>query len=184
MATDAKSISVGAPGEGSGAAYVFARLEGTWAEQARVAWSDAVPYGQLGMSVAIDGDAMAIGSTGELGSVDIYSRVSEAWTWQSSPEDRRRWRATSLDLVEDRLWIGNPGWFSTSGRVRVWRRRATGWQVEAELEPGLASFGASIAAHGDTLIVGEWDDRRRSEAGAVFRYTLTAGKWSRAQRLY
>ena len=89
------TLAVGAPGNAdkgvdTGAAYVFARSDGAWTQQAKLTASDASTTDNFGWSVSINGDTMAAGAFGDAakgldaGSVYIYKRVGTSWTEQAN----------------------------------------------------------------------------------------------------
>lgn len=117
VAIDGDTLVAGAtndegPGTETGSAYVFVRSGGVWTEQARL---NATAFGErdnFGSSVAISGDTIVVGATGEDGSatgvngvVDndgnnsgaayVFSRSGTSWTQvaylkasNTDPEDR------------------------------------------------------------------------------------------------
>ncbi|UCF05528.1 MAG: FG-GAP repeat protein, partial [bacterium] len=60
-------IVVGAAWHGTfrGAAYVFKRVGGEWIQQQKLMASDAVPDGQFGKMVSVDGDVITVGAGSE-----------------------------------------------------------------------------------------------------------------------
>ena len=87
VALDGDTLAVGAYNEGSaatgvngdqadnsasgaGAVYVFVRSGSTWTQQAYVKASNTESYDRFGISVALDGDTLAVGAYGE-SSADI-----------------------------------------------------------------------------------------------------------------
>ena len=119
---------------GSGAVYVYARdSTGIWSQQAYIKASNTGAYDRFGQSIALTGDALAVGATGE----------------ESS--------ATGVNGDQ-----GDHGVF-LAGAAYVFRRNSEGfWSQEAyikasETDAGDA-FGMSIALAGDTLAVGSGDD--------------------------
>ncbi|HEY0991471.1 MAG TPA: integrin, partial [Kofleriaceae bacterium] len=85
----------------AGAVYVFVRTGATWAQQAYVKASNPHDLGWFGTSVALSGDTLAVGSTGErsaargingdqrdtsavdAGAVYVFTRAGAAWTQQA-----------------------------------------------------------------------------------------------------
>ncbi len=66
LSSDGNTLAVGARGKagGRGAAYVFTRTGGIWAQQAVVAGSNADPNGLFGVALALsgDGNTLAVGA--------------------------------------------------------------------------------------------------------------------------
>ncbi len=121
--------------EGSGAAYVFQRTNGVWLQQAYLKASNTGAGDAFGDSIAIFGDRLAIGSTGE---------DSPANGVASGPG----------------LQLANSA--KNSGAVYLFRRSSEGWSQEAYLKASNTgiddNFGASVALSVDTLAVGASDE--------------------------
>lgn len=79
------AIGEDAPSPGSGAAYVFARSGGAWAEQAKLAASDGSSGDGFGYSVSVSGDTAAVGAVSDdapgmdSGSAYVFSRDGAGW---------------------------------------------------------------------------------------------------------
>ena len=73
-------------GAGSGAAYVFARESGVWGEKARLTPSDAAAGDNFGVSVAVEGDTVVVGSWQDddngrnSGSAYVFEKPALGWT--------------------------------------------------------------------------------------------------------
>jgi hypothetical protein len=112
----------------SGAVYVFRRVGTAWQQEAYVKASNTGVGDELGISVALSGDILAVGAHHEdSGSLGINgSQVDNS----------------ALD----------------SGAVYVFRRSGTAWQQEAYVKASNTEsedlFGTSVALSGDTLAVG------------------------------
>ena len=122
-------------------------------------------FDSFGYSVAIEGDRVFVGAP-----------------FESSP-------ATGVNSP----FTGDGS--SSSGAVYVFVRNGTSWSQEAYIkasnsDPG-DRFGSSLAAHGDTLIVGAWRERSNAtgvdgdqfnngaaESGAAYVFTRGPGGWS------
>jgi hypothetical protein len=135
------TLAVGVPGEASaatgingnqvdnsapnsGAVYVFTRTNGIWSQQAYLKASNTETNDGFGGSVALDGDTLAVGATGE-------ASANGNQTNNSAPES------------------GAAYVFTRTGST--WTQQA---YVKASNAEGLDLFGSSIALAGDTLIVG------------------------------
>ena len=132
------TLAVGAPGEASngdptnnnvpasGAVYVFTRTSGVWNQQAYVKASNIGQNDNFGVSVALDGDTLAVGAWGEAsangdpnnnnalgsGAVYVFTRASDLWSQQAyvkasniGQNDRFGW---SVALAGDTLAVGAP----------------------------------------------------------------------------
>jgi hypothetical protein len=150
--------------QSSGAVYVFRRTGTAWQQEAYIKASNTGAEDTFGFSVALTGDTLAVGATGE-GSA--ATGVNGNQDDNSSP---------------------------ASGAVYVFRRTGTVWQQEAYIKasnPGSQdAFGISVALSGDTLAVGApWedsssqgvngnqDDNSTEDSGAVYVFRRTGTAW-------
>ena len=87
VAIDGDTAVVGMPGEDddfTGAAFVFTRNIGTgkWSQVARLRASDPIAQDRLGLSVALQGDTIVVGSprhASEKGAVYVYTKPAKGW---------------------------------------------------------------------------------------------------------
>jgi len=158
----------------SGAVYVFARIAGTWLQQAYVKASNTGAGDAFGAAVALsgDGNTLAVGARAEASSLTGVTpgSVNEATAGNAAPN---------------------------SGAVYVFTRTAGTWSqqayVKASNPAGAADFfGSSVALSGDgsTLAVGavfessgttginSTPDQSAFFAGAVYVYTRSGSAWS------
>jgi hypothetical protein len=139
----------------SGAVYVFRRTGTSWQQEAYLKASNAGFEGWLGDSVALSGDMLAVGSTGE---------ASAARGVDGSQDDDSA---------------------PFSGAAYLFRRTGTAWQQESYVKASNASadntFGVQVALSRDTLAVGspgessaargldgDQDDDSALHSGAVY----------------
>ena len=166
----------------SGAVYVFRKdADGAWTEALRVAADDAEPADGFGASIAVDGDRMAVGTTG--GAVYVMERERDSWTqvaklMASDAGDRDAFGSV-LTLNGDRLVVGAPGQNNRRGAAYVFERSGTTWTesgkiAAAELRAG-AQFGVSMAFSGDRLLVGA--PIQEAGTGAVYVFEQQGGSW-------
>lgn len=186
LALEGDTLLVGARGttvSGSGlagAAYVFVRSGGTWAQQAKLIASDPEQNAEFGYAVALHGDTCAVGAPQSTTSSTLYSgatyvfvRSGGVWALQqrivpSAPFNyiygSRSGRA--LALSGDSLLIGAPLSFDLStstisaGRVFEWVRAGSSWSQAAVITPADVpdgrQFGCSIGYDGARAIIGAW----------------------------
>src|SRR5689334_9698038 len=112
----------------SGAVYVFTRNAGVWTQQAYLKASNTNSGDQFGVSVAIDGDTLAVGATSESSNA---TGVNGDQTNHLAPD---------------------------SGAVYVFTRTSGVWSQQAYIKASNTDagdqFGVSVALAGDTLAVG------------------------------
>ncbi len=178
LALAGDTLAVGATGEASadgnqtdnnapnsGAVYVFTRTNGVWNQQAYVKSSNTEANDGFGESLALAGDTLAVGATGE---------SSAATGVNGNQRDN-----SALE----------------SGAVYVFKRTNGGWGQQAYLKASntasLDWFGYSVALVGDTLAVGalfeasaatgvngDQGDNSALDSGAVYVFTRTGSDWS------
>jgi len=149
----------------SGAAYVFVRSGGSWSQQAYLKASNTGFVDQFGISVAIDGDTVAIGAPSE----DSNAKGVNG--------------DQSNNLASD------------SGAVYVFVRNGGSWSQQAYIKASNTDaadeFGSVVALSGDTLSVsarfedskttsvnGNDNDNDAEDAGAVYVFFRSEDNWS------
>ena len=136
----------------SGSAYVFTRQEGVWSQVAKLTASDAAADDYFGRSVAVDGDMVVVGA-------DHVNHV-----------------------------YGNGNTVSNSGAAYVFTKPSGVWYDVTETGKLTASdgaaddnFGRSVAAGGDTVVVGAYQyDDTVSDSGAAYVFTKPGAGWTDA----
>jgi len=149
----------------AGAVYVFVRSGTTWTQQAYVKASNPGASDYFGTSIALSGDTLAVGASGE----------DSATT------------GVNGNQADDSA--------SIAGAVYVFVRSGTTWTQQAYVKasnPGVGDyFGASVALFGDTLAVGAWGeastatgvngnqaDNSVGNAGAVYVFVRSGTTWT------
>lgn len=197
---------VGAPGRhdnSQGYAHVYRRVAGVWSETQILTGSTTGPTDWFGISVAIDGDLIAVGDWGESdgpsgtpgfhrGAAFVFRRGAPAAPFTEiarlQPADLAEHDrfGSAVALHGDVLAVSATGAADAgarSGAVYVFRRAAGAWTQEARLIAPVGAaedrFGCAIALSGATLAVGaEGSDLAAPDAGAVFVYTFSGATWS------
>lgn len=160
-------------GTDAGSAYVFVRSGTSWTQQAKLKDTTGAAGDQLGTSVSLSGETVALGafadkvsSWPQAGSVSIFTRSGTAWTQQAKLAAgdlaANMQFGASVSLSGDGLAIGSPTQQNDNGldagAVYVFVRGAGTWSQELKL---LASdgdhtdgLGSSVALQGSTLAAG------------------------------
>jgi hypothetical protein len=199
LSADGNTAVVGAPGDQSefGAAWVWTRNNGVWAQGPKLVGSGAVgPQVRLGTSVAISADgntALASGPAddGGVGAVWVWTRAGAVWTQQGSKligsgqvgTNTSRQLAVALSADGSTILVGRRDDNNGAGAVWAWTRSGGAWsQQGAKLvgsgAVGAASQGTSVAlsADGDTAVVGgPYDD---NQMGAAWVWTRSNAVWT------
>ncbi|HEY1015380.1 MAG TPA: integrin [Herpetosiphonaceae bacterium] len=200
VALDGDTLVVGAPGEksasgmingdqadnslrGAGAAYVFVRANGVWAQQAYLKPADPREDAYFGSSVAIDGDTIAVGAYGEAtggyraGAAYVFVRANGTWTQQArlkapQPQPNDTF-GLSLALAGDTLAVGGV-------RTHVFARAGQAWGHQAALAGAQPWYGASLALDARWLVIGA---PYEAGTGVADVYERADGRWLRQARL-
>lgn len=190
----------------SGAAYVYVRQAGAWVAQATLKADRPFASEYFGASVAILGDLIAVGATGNdptaqptisanRGAVYLFARSAGVWTpaGKVTAQD-----ATGGDmfgfqviLTADRLLVTAPfegSQIEKSGAAYVFTRAADGWTELTKLKSSqpvkLSGWGSGLAYDGNTIVVGAFSDSSAAEfAGSATVFTQQGGTWTEQQRL-
>jgi len=204
VAIDGDTVLVGAwrdddAGQDAGAAYVFVRRGGVWAQQAKLLPPDSAGADAFGWSVALDGDTALIGARQHIingrreGAAFLFRRTGDAWRQEAklsaSDGDSGYQFGTAVSLDGGRALIGAPKHRhrgQRSGAVYAFHKElngheSTGWVEEARLvahDAGAgASFGSSVCLHGDRALVGA------SERHCAYVFARGASGWVSENRL-
>ncbi|MEZ5352868.1 MAG: BACON domain-containing carbohydrate-binding protein [Bryobacteraceae bacterium] len=188
----------------AGAAYVFVRTGGTWSQRAYLKASNGQEGDQFGWSVAVSGGAVVVGApyedrsstgtTGDFGAAYFFLPNSfSSWTQfgylqASNPAENDHF-GWSVAVSGDTVAVGAPG--GSGGAAYVFARLdfeiAAGVSQVLWNEPALlkapnpeagADFGWSVAASGETVVVGEPNRKiGNSPAGSAYLFARKNGTW-------
>ena len=152
--------------------------------------------GDLGRSVAIDGDTLAVTSDEFGGTLHVYHRSGSAWTLEQSMTGSDRIAGErfgySVAISGDTVVVGAYGHahnnLTEAGAAYVFRRSGAVWMEEAELLAPDASasdrFGYRVGIFGDTAVIAaRWDQNIGSSIGSAYVFVRAEGNWSLQQKL-
>ncbi len=193
VAISGDTVVVGAEGDNNatGAAYLFEKpASGGWistTEKAKLTASDASEDDQFGISVAISGDTVVIGASGDnsaSGSAYIFEKPVSGWISDTEDAKLNASDATmhdnfgysvaiSGDSVVVGAWLNDDG-----GSAYLFEKPVSGWGnatentkfriADAELSD---YFGFSVAINGGTVVVGaNQDDEGGTNSGAAYLF--------------
>lgn len=193
LSEDGDTALVGAPGQGSGAAYVFVRSGGAWVQEAKLSPADGVTGDRYGLSVAVSGDTAVVGAPerdARTGAVYVWTRSGTTWT--AAPAfagrlagDRYGW---SVAISGSTALVGAPFAEYAIGRAWLLDRSAGTWAEGQRLaaasgdEVTGAGFGLSVALDGDTAVLGA--NGIGGETGAAYVFARSGGSWALQQKLF
>ena len=202
-----------AGGDRAGAAYVFQRnYDGAdaWGQVTKLVASDAQPGAVVGWSVAISGDTVVVGASGESaeglnagaayvfqrneGGSDNWGEVKKLTASDAQAEEFFGW---SVAVDGDTAVVAAAGEGTTgvnAGAAYVFERDEGGTDNWGEVARLLAfdaesdgQFGWSVAVSGDSAIVGAWaENAGGSHAGAAFVFQRDEGgadNWGEVTKL-
>ncbi|CAL6434754.1 unnamed protein product [Bathycoccus prasinos] len=184
-------------GGGSGSVYVFTRSGGTWNEETKIYPLDPSASTYFGTSVSLYVDTALIGRSYD------NAKVPTSWTQETKlyASDAATYDhfGTSVSLHKDTALIGalsDDDKGTNAGSVYVFSRTTTTWTHQTKLyasNPSTSSwgnFGVSVSLHGDTAMVGSYEDDAELNAGAVYVFARSFASdgvtvsWTEETKLY
>ena len=187
---------------GDGAAYVYSRSGGAWAQVAKLTAGDGEPDDLFGGSVAVHRDVILIGAIHEDGSsadtnfssgaVYVFRRVAGVWgqvaklTASDAGDSNHFGNGVAISESGDLLAIGALGLGSgLAPAVYVFRWNGTAFVEEAKIEPsgisGPSNFPAELSISGDTIAAA--DEFADSFTGAVYAFRASGTGWVQEAKL-
>ncbi|MCH8824298.1 MAG: hypothetical protein IH984_12435 [Planctomycetes bacterium] len=195
----------------SGSAYVFRKVKGKWIEEQKLLAFDAEPTDQYGLTVAIDGDVIVIGSPWEddacggspscnAGAAYVYRFVVDQWVLDqkltASDPDTIDTFAQAVSISGDNILVGargdNDDGFN-SGSAYIFNYNGKSWEETQKLTASDAEegdeFGLGVSIRGDLLIVGALkDDTACPEnilcnSGSAYVFRFNGKQWIQEQKL-
>jgi FG-GAP repeat protein len=192
--------------ERRGAAWVFTRSGGVWAQQGPklTAGGESESGAGFGTSLALsaDGNTALIGAPGDnerKGAAWVFTRSGETWTQQGGKLTPtigvvgNPWFGYTVALSGDGNTALIGGWLNESWKGAAWvfTRSGNTWSEQQRLtagdEDGEGMFGTNVtlSADGDTALIGGWNDdsefsgnRDYSGKGAAWIFTRSGSTWS------
>ena len=209
VAVDGDTVVVGAHrDDGSGSAYVFIKPADGWTTTtsftAKLTASDGAGGDRFGVSVAVDGDTVVAGASGDddngsnSGSGYVFTKPADGWTTTSSfaakltasdgaAEDHFGW-VVAVD--EDTAVVGAYGDDDNgdeSGSAYVFTKPTDGWTTTSSFAAKLTAsdgaaddwLGYSVAVDGDMVVVGAYRDHDNGpNSGSAYLFTKPATGWT------
>jgi hypothetical protein len=204
LSADGNTALIGGPEDNGheGAAWVFTRTAGKWAQQAEFGDNGQFGAARLGARVALsaDGNTALIGGpsdNGEVGAAWVFTRSGGVWTQgpklTGGEEIEKAQFGSSVALSSD----GNTALIGGAldnnkafglGAAWVFTRTGSEWAQQGKKltggieEAGAGVFGFSVAlsSDGNTALIGAPNDSPFEvfRAGAVFVFTRSGSTWS------
>lgn len=179
LALSGDTLAVGAPladagiESRAGAAYVFADVGGTWQQQARL--TAPVPFQDraFGISIAVAGDTLLVGSQRPTGVDDeaafLFTRTAGTWTYETALSvpnandiELQPGFAVALSADASVALVGAPMGLADgtrAGTAWIYRRDGDAWSSPSMLHglaypDGIDLFGGVVAISGSDAIIG------------------------------
>ena len=207
VAVDGDTLVIGALGDdpdNTGAAYVFTRGAGGWSQVGKLTAEVRGNDAGFGYSVAVHGDTIVVGAYEEdyidpdnsnndltdSGAAYVFTRPAAGWadmtqtarlTASDAAKDDEF--GTSVAVHGDTIVVGAPEEDTGArGSAYIFTRPANGWadMTETAALRGQSNgdrFGRSVAVHGDTVVVGAFEENGARGAAYVFTKSAATGVW-------
>lgn len=152
-----------------GSAYVFARTDGAWGEQAHLTASNGAGGDQFGFWVSVSGDTAVVGANlhnSQQGAAYVFRRFGQTWPEEAdlvasdgaAGDYFGRSVAVSGDMVVVGAQFDDVDPHADQGSAYVFTRADGTWPQKAHLIAPDGNdndlFGVSVGASGDTAILG------------------------------
>jgi hypothetical protein len=167
VAVSGSTLVIGAAWEdtaGTGLAYVFARRDGRWSQQAVLSAAHGAYGDGFGVSVAMSHTTVVVGApyrANEKGGAYVFARDHGRWFQQArlmpSPAARDLFGA-SVTVSGSTVVAGAENFNAGRGTAFVFTRAGARWSQQARLTTsGLVAndfFGSAVAVSGQTAVIG------------------------------
>jgi tRNA A-37 threonylcarbamoyl transferase component Bud32 len=212
LVMEGDTLVVGAPRQGSGSAFVYAREAGQWVLQATLQGPEGKAGDEFGRAVALHGSTLVVGAhqddsaAPDSGAVHVFSREGTAWKpaglLKAAAPSAQAGFGRAVAIHGDTVVVGSrledSSGLRDAGAAYVFVRDGSSWRQQARLispQPGLRHlFGMDVCVQGDTLIVGADGEgalampRRyynvlQPSIGAAYVFTRSGGDWTLQSRL-
>ena len=202
--SDDSTATDGNPVANSGSAYVFTKpSSGGWVSTSTAATltaSDAAAGDEFGSSVAVDGNTVVVGASGDDGQSETLDFMGSAFVfvkpnstgWVSTSTAAKLIAETrgnqdnfgrSVAIDGDTIVVGADGQDTNTGSAFVFAEPSGGWVNNTETAKLTASdaadndrFGFSVALDGDTVVVGAYGEA--SSRGSAYAFTMPGTGWA------
>ena len=173
----------------------------TFVQEAKIVASRGVAWAWFGWSVAMSGDTVVVGASGDdgghphKGSAYIFVRDGSTWSQQAkltaSDGESLADFGSSVAISGDTVVVGacyDDAPHPESGSAYVFVRRSSTWTERQKLTASDAAagdkFGRSVAISGDTIVVGaEYADGAHLDSGSAYVFVRSGSAWSEQAKL-
>jgi hypothetical protein len=178
----------------SGRVYVFTKTTNGWKQTAELKGSDTGRGSVFGLSVAIAGSTIVVGSAGAgsstpldggTGRVYVFAKTRKGWRQAAEfhPSDASESASFGVDVaVSGRTVVAGAQLRGKGGRTCVFTKTAKGWKHTAELKGSDTvagdGFGMGVAISGSTIVIGSSSHAGNNGRAYVYSKTSKGGKQS------
>jgi hypothetical protein len=189
VAVSNEVIVVGCPfdDDGYGSAYIFYRDDGNWTHAAKLTASDGASGDAFGVSVAVSGDIVVVGSIFDddmgknSGSVFVFAWSDCTGTWEESAKltasdgDGEDWFGYSVSVSGKALLVGSiygDALLGISGSAYIYQLNEENgdWEETAKLTASdgtrYGQFGRSVGISEDIVVIGAYHPVNNNEGAA------------------
>ncbi|HKQ79544.1 MAG TPA: putative Ig domain-containing protein, partial [Blastocatellia bacterium] len=189
-----------------GAVYVYTRSGAVWTLQQKLTAGDGASYDYFGSAVALDGDTLAVGASGDTiqfdyenqGSAYVFTRSGATWTQQqkliANDGALDDFFGGAVALSGNTLVVGAYSDSASAllvdcGSAYVFTRNGAVWTLQQKITAPDAGwedyFGYEMAFDGYTLVVGAPGDDigANNGQGSAYVYKLNGAFWTLQQKL-
>lgn len=201
IATDGKSVIVGSPGEGNGAAFIYTKSGDNWSEQAHLNLDagEIISNEIYAISSDIDGNMAVIGSgsafganCNSTGSAYVYEFDGNDWvkTARLTADDGQPFDnfGTDVKIHGNTIVVGAEGICAsaaTQGYAYVFEKIDGTWtQITKLIAPdGVLGdgFGRTLCLYDNKIVVGV--GRHNSQTGAAYFYEKVGDNWDFKEKI-
>lgn len=174
---------------GTGAVYVFKRVNGLWLEHSILVPADSQTGDDFGFSVDLAGGVLVAGSMRWDGALPdrsaahIYRLVGDVWTLESVVQPTSpapgAWYGRSVATDGDVVAVSDMGddvqVSGGGGAIYVYRWNGSAWLEEQQLRrflPSTGNFGEELALQGDELVT-----TANNADGRFWHFRRVSGMW-------
>ena len=207
LSMDGGYLVVGAFGDATGgtnmgAVYIFA-LDGTsWTQMNRLTAYDSEAWDNFGYAVAIDGDYILVGATGDddaanlAGAAYVYYNSGRGWGFQTKivpagiPANSTFGNSVSLSGEFAVFGISNDDTMANNvGASYIYQRSGTDWNQYSILYADDAGesdcFGYKAAIDGNYIVVGAYYDVPEGvDTGSAYIFKYVDLQWTQIQKVF
>ena len=182
-------------GENSGSGHVFRFTGSSWVHETKLVASDGLGADYFGESVALCGDTVVIGASGDddkgPGSASAYIFGLEGTTWEEkhfpSVFDDGGFFGRSVSICGDVAMAGESVNVHPSSAT-IFRFDGSHWFEEARLPVPVGAendyFGCSVSVSGDAAVIGAtFSDVQGLDSGSAYVFRFDGTNWTQEAKL-